>query len=177
MAAAQCDLTPGFDNLVTLVEGDFEITFATNGTVFPEEGAVQMELIIRNIGSGPAEVNWPVTPPEGFFVTPLDCTAVKDCLEDVYYHYPPALMYVPGSFSLEAGECRKYTTTWDLMAHPVAIGSYRIWGGIMAWTTDVAVDPLGEWILPAAGASLTVEVDSAVGTAVPSLNGFKALYR
>ena len=32
-------------------------------------------------------------------------------------------------------------------------------------------------ILPVAGASLTVEVDSAVGTAVPSLNGFKALYR
>lgn len=175
-AAAQCDLTEGFLNAVTVTADGFEVVFASDQGVYPLDGTVRFELIVKNVGAAAATLLWPVETPDAIFVAPPDCTVIQECGDQWVFSWPNWLFYVPGQLTLEPGACHKWTATWDLTAEPAPAGTYQAWGGLFAWETQYAW-LVGEWILPAEGAHLAIVLEEPVDTTPLSLDGLKAQFR
>jgi len=176
-AGAECLLSEDIDNFVVVTEGDFEVIFGTSGSEFALNETVRFELIVTNAGSSPAEINFPVHYPDAILVSEVDCMDIQLCLGTFKFTHPSSLFYMPGSVNLDAGGCQKWTMAWDLTEQPAPVGTYKVWGGLMAWTDGQFRLPIGEWILPAEGATVLIDLVEAVATNDVSWSGIKALYR
>jgi len=52
-----------------------------------------------------------------------------------------------------------------------------VWGGLFAWSTDHQVNPVGDWLVPANGATLLIEIQEEVAAEATTWSGVKAQYR
>ena len=176
-ARAQCELSAGFDNSVAIIEGDLEVVFGADGTLFGPDDTVNFELIVKNNGATPVQIPFPVHYPQAVMVADATCTDVVACMDAFAFVYPPSFFYTPGSVDIAAGACERWTIAWDLAADPAPVGDYKAFAGLFAWTDGQDRLPLGEWILPAGGATVTFELTDVVSNAAVSWSGIKALYR
>lgn len=171
---AQCDPPVGYDNTASTVFAGLTTTVASVQPSYASGDLVEFTVIITNTGDTERTIAWPVEYPDALIVTPVDCADVEACLEEIVFSSPPFLMYVPGSVTLAPGECRVRTMTWDTTEDPAPAGHYVAWGGLMAWTVDPQVDPLGDWIT--VPAQLTIEIADVVGNEATTWGGLKACY-
>ncbi|MBU8871949.1 MAG: hypothetical protein KOO60_13865 [Gemmatimonadales bacterium] len=173
---AQCDLSPGFNHAVTVMEGNFQVTIGSIQETYAQGSIIEFEVVTTNIGTVSETISWPVGIPDALFVTSSDCADVFLCIDDILFSYPPWQYYIPGSETLAPGECRRAAMTWDTTIDPAPAGHYIAWGGLFAWTTDPGVNPLGEWILPANGVILPTTISSTVGAEAACWDQIKAHY-
>ncbi|MDX2475427.1 MAG: hypothetical protein QNL91_17165 [Candidatus Krumholzibacteria bacterium] len=175
-ATAQCDLTAGFSNSITIVDGSYEITLATDKSSYGLGETVQFETIVKNISIETTTLIWPVEYPDAIFVTTPDSADPADYDTQSVYSHPDFFMYVPGEMTLAPNACRKWTATWDLATEPADLGPYKVWGGLMAWPYDFIQEFV--WLVPASGpATLSIELQEAVATTAESFGHLKATYR
>ena len=86
-ASAQCELTPGFDNFITVTEGDIEATFATDAIAYGPDETVQIELIVKNIGAAATVISWQTNPPDHFYVKAMECTDIFECSDFSFFSH------------------------------------------------------------------------------------------
>lgn len=157
------------------------IGFATDLEVYPPFGYAQFYLVIENTGTETFYLNWGIDPQNGFFVLPDTCTSVNQpgCYDVKLYYYPTILYYYSDGTTLEPGECRVWTETWDILnwgGAPPPLGDYTVLGGMF----EPDVTPpygVGEFVLPVGGAPLTITIDWAIPVDEKTWGQVKTLYR
>jgi len=177
VASAQCDLSPWMENVVTVTEGDLVIIFATDKDfyeVYSED--IHIDSIIRNTGTEPVVLSWPVGSPDAIFITPTDCGDIVECADEHAFSYPFQIDGGPGEMIIEPGECRSWSMIIEAPLPLDDLGDYLLWGGVFAWSTEQS-GPIGAWVLPSNGAAVEIHVDMVVPTANMTFDGVKSLYR
>jgi len=88
-ALADCPLPPTYHHSVTVFQGDWKITLATDRDRYTIGQPVSMILSYENTGTSVLEIPNPnsITPLESFYLTSASCTSVTDpdCFI-IFYH-------------------------------------------------------------------------------------------
>jgi hypothetical protein len=136
-------------------------------------------LVVENIGTETFSMNWGIDPQNGFFVMPDTCTSINQpgCYTAALYYYPTTIYFYSDGTTLEPGECRVWTETWDILnwgGGPPPLGNYNVLGGM--FQAD-PYSPPGEFVLPVGGAPLTITIDWAIPANEATWGQVKTLYR
>jgi hypothetical protein len=181
--AGTCDIPPQFANKVTVVLDTLSVSFATNKELYSSTETVQFYLVVTNIGEQTFHLNWGSDPQDGFFVLPDTCPGVDwpGCLDDPVFIFPQVIFYFSTGTTLEPGECRVWTESWDISVDnpvPPPDGTYNVFGGMCRVSFSSWID--AEYIVPADGVMLNLKIESTV-TGVPDYTEtwgrLKAIYR
>jgi len=178
-AAGPCDIPIGYANVVVVEEADMLISFATDKDIYGPYETALFYLVVENIGTETFYMNWNIDPQDGVFVLPDSCTSVNQtgCYAAAAFYHPTILYYYSAGTTLEPGECRIWTRTWDIGTWgggPPPVGNYRVLGGM--FEAD-PVTPPGNFVLPAGGATLSIAIDYAIPTNASTWGQVKSMYR
>lgn len=175
-SSAQCSLDEEMINTVAIPDGNLEVLFGSTHSAVQPGDQVGFQLIVTNVGQDPVELWWPVHDPDVLYIQPAAVTNPISPESPPVYHEPTILYFYSGGVTLAPGECLIHDFSWDTAAHPCEVGAYRAWSGLVAWLYDVT-PPTWEWITPAGGATLDLEMTDDVAAESVSISTIKGLFR
>ena len=178
-AAGPCDVPITYTNVVTVQESDMLVSFAADKDVYGPFETVQFYLVVKNVGTETFYMNWDIDPQNGVFVLPDECDSVNQpgCYTAAAFYYPTVLYYYSAGTTLNPGECRIWTNSWDIGTWgggPPPVGNYNVLGGM--FQADPLAPP-GEFVLPVGGAVLNVAIDYAIPVSHSTWGHVKTMYR
>lgn len=177
--AGPCDVPAQYANVVTVEESNMSISFATDKALYGPLETVQFYLVVENIGTETFYMNWSIDPQNGIFVLPNSCLSVNQagCYDAAAFYYPTIIYFFSAGTTLEPGECRVWTNSWDIAnwgGGPPPIGTYNVFGGMFQADVDT---PPGNFVLPAEGVMLNLVIDYAIPANDGTWGQVKTLYR
>lgn len=173
---AQCSLDDDMINTVAIPDGDLDVLFGSTHSIVHPGDQVGFQLIVTNVSQDPVDLWWPVHDPEVLYIQPAAVSNPIDLEFPPIYHEPEILYFYSGGLTLAPGECLTHEFSWDTIAAPCEAGAYRAWSGLVAWLYDVN-PPTWEWITPAGGATLNLEMTGEVAVESVSISRIKGLFQ
>lgn len=173
-AVADCPLPVAYQNSVTVIEGDWKITLATDRDRYTLGQPVSMYLSYENTGASVLEIPNPnsITPLESFYLMSASCISVTDPDCFLVFYYPHLIQYYGVAIPVNPGQCATSTQSWNGVSQggrAVTPGDYRLLAGMSR--------AFGNIFLPPGGIQLPLRIDEEVPTERTTWGRIKVVYR
>jgi hypothetical protein len=172
-----CEVPAEFENRFVVVNGDVEVTIASERAEYKAGETITIFILYRNIGTETLRIERPSTPMHGFSVLPEDCKSAHqpECDAMLRFQIPFIVFPAFDLMVLASGECKSWSYPWNGRDRNGAqlLGRFTVLGGI--WERPPVMF-LNDYSVPEGGAPLGIEIGE-VGVDQATWGKVRALFR
>jgi len=174
---APCEVPPQFENRFVILDGDVEVTIASERAEYKAGDTITIYIFYTNMSADTLRIERPESPMHGFSVLPDTCKSSRQagCDLALLHQIPFIVSPVLDWMVLAPGDCDSWTYPWNGRDRngEQLLGRFTILGGV--WDHGPGLF-LHDYILPGGGAPLGVAVGAMPVEMVP-WGRVRALYR
>ena len=160
-SATPCDVPPTLENRKTVVDGDVEVTIASERATYEAGDTITIYIVYKNMGADTLRFERNNSPMHGFSVLPETCTSSRQagCDALLLFQFPRIVHPTTDAMELPPGECHSWSYAWNGRTNDVddhqLLGQFTVLGGV--WAEPVVLY-LHDYSLPGGGAPLGIEI-------------------